>query len=240
MIAVGALIAAVASFTLSASAGLGGSLLLVPSLSLVLGPKQGVALAALLLAGNNVLKTAFYRRTIPWKAALGVLVLTMIGAFLGANLLVRLPDVVVAVAVVVAIGLALAFEVRKVEWRSTITSPVLALFSGATSGFSGTSGPLKGVAIRNLGLDRQHFVGAASLVSLGGDLTKAAVFAKAGLLDSTSLWIAVAAVPLMIVGSLSGRRLNFAISEAAFFTLFWVVMAGYVVRILFRMMGDAL
>jgi uncharacterized membrane protein YfcA len=234
VIELGVLVAAAVAFTLSASAGLGGSLLLVPALSLLLGPKEGVALAALLLAGNNVFKTGFYRRTLPWRAALGVLLLTMLGAFLGAGVLVRVPAGVVGVAVVVGIGVALLFELRKLEWSSSITSPVLAFFAGATSGFSGTSGPLKGVAIRNLGLDRQHFVGAAALVSLGGDLTKTAVFANAGLLDTSSLWIALAAVPLMALGSLSGRRLNFAIGEAAFFGLFWVVMAGYVVRILLQ------
>ena len=50
------LIAVAVSFTVSASAGLGGSLVLVPILALVLGTKEGVALAALLLAANNVVK----------------------------------------------------------------------------------------------------------------------------------------------------------------------------------------
>ena len=44
------------SFAVSASAGLGGSLVMVPTLALFLGSKVGVALAALLLAGNNVVK----------------------------------------------------------------------------------------------------------------------------------------------------------------------------------------
>ena len=49
-----ALIACFLSFALSASAGLGGSLILVPALVLILGAREGMALAALLLAGNNV------------------------------------------------------------------------------------------------------------------------------------------------------------------------------------------
>ena len=232
MIVVGALAAAAAAFTLSASAGLGGSLLLVPALGLLLGPKQGVALAALLLACNNVFKTALYRQTIPWRAALGVLVLTVVGAFVGAQLMVSVPAAVVAGGVVCGLIAALVFEVRGLQLGRTAASPALAFLAGATSGFSGTSGPLKGVAIRNLGLDRRHFVGAASLVSLGGDLTKTAVFAGAGLLDETSLWIAACAVPLMALGSLSGRRLNLAIGEPAFFALFWLVMVGYAARLL--------
>lgn len=229
---VGALVAAAAAFTLSASAGLGGSLLLVPALGLLLGPKQGVALAALLLACNNVFKTAVYRHTIPWRAATGVLACTVFGAFVGARLLVSVPAAVVTVAVCGSLLAAFLFELRKLELTSTVASPLLAFFSGATSGFSGTSGPLKGVAIRNLSFDRRHFAGAASLVSLGGDLTKTAVFAGAGLLDATSLWIAGCAVPLMLVASLSGRRLNLAVGEPAFFTLFWLVMVAYAARLL--------
>ncbi len=232
MIVVSALAAAAAAFTLSASAGLGGSLLLVPALGLLLGPKQGVALAALLLGCNNIFKTALYRQTLPWRSALGVLACTVLGAFVGAQLLLSVPATLVAGGVVCALVAALVFEVRGLEIGRTVASPVLAFFAGATSGFSGTSGPLKGIAIRNLGLDRRHFVGAASLVSLGGDLTKTAVFAAAGLLDETSLWIAGCAVPLMALGSLSGRRLNLAIGEPAFFALFWLVMVGYVARLL--------
>ena len=66
------LLAAVAAFTVSATFGLGGSLILVPALSLALGTKEGVALAALLLALNNVPKCAIYRRTIPWRTCASV------------------------------------------------------------------------------------------------------------------------------------------------------------------------
>ena len=91
---------------------------------------------------------------------------------------------------------------------------------------------MKGLAIRSLGLDRLHFVGAASLVSLGADVAKSAVFFHADLLDATSWRVALLALPLMAVGSLSGRRLNRSIGEPAFVVLFWLVMAGYTVRLL--------
>ena len=50
---------------LSASAGLGGSLILVPSIAMFFGTKQGIALASLLLACNNIFKVIAYHRTIP-------------------------------------------------------------------------------------------------------------------------------------------------------------------------------
>ena len=225
------LVAVAVSFTVSASAGLGGSLVLVPILALVLGTKEGVALAALLLAANNVVKVFAYRETLPYRKALVVIVLVAVGAAVGALLLVAAPERVVTVMVIVSFVIALLAERFDLTRLRRIGGPVLALGSGATSGFSGTSGPLKGMAIRQLELDRVHFVGAASLASLAGDATKATVFTEAGLLSGDSFGVALAAVPLMLVATFAGRRINRSLGERGYTSLFWGVMAGYTVRL---------
>ena len=219
------------SFVISASAGLGGSLLMVPTLALFLGSKEGVALAALLLASNNVMKVIAYRKTLPFRAAAPLIVLIAVGAALGSTLLVNASDVVVTIAIVlmfVASVVAERYEIRRLRAGF---APVLAFVSGASSGFSGTSGPLKGAAIRNLDLDRRHFVGAASLASFAGDATKTAIFADAELLDRGSILLAVAALPLMALGTWTGSTINRRVGERTFAILFWVVMAGYTVRL---------
>lgn len=225
------LLAVVVSFTVSASAGLGGSLILVPTLALILGTKEGVALAALLLALNNVVKVIAYRKTLPFRKALVVIILVAVGAAIGARLLVAAPEEIVTVAVIASFVLALIAERMDLSRLRKVGGPVLAFGSGATSGFSGTSGPLKGMAIRQLDLDRAHFVGAASLASLAGDAAKTAVFAEAQLLDSSSLLIALLAVPLMLLGTFGGRRINYVIGEKGYTVLFWAVMAGYTLRL---------
>ncbi len=227
----GVLLLVYASFTVSASAGLGGSLLMVPTLALYLGSKEGVALAALLLAGNNVVKIIAYRHTLPFRAAAGITLLIAVGAAVGSTLLVNAPAVVVTAGVV---GMfAASMLVERVGWKPAQTgfAPLLALLSGASSGFSGTSGPLKGVAIRNLDLDRRHFVGAASLASFVGDATKTAIFAEADLLGRTSVLVTLAAIPLMALGTWTGSTLNERVGEQAFVVLFWTVMSGYTVRL---------
>lgn len=229
---VAALIGAFIAFTLSASAGLGGSLVLIPILVLFLGAKQGVALAALLLAANNIAKVIVYRRTIPWRSSAAVILLTIAGAWLGANLLIIVDEFWVQVGVAAAI--VTTFVAERATWQKLqrVSAPVLAFLAGTTSGFSGTSGPLKGVALRNLRLSRQHLVGAASAVSLAGDFTKAAVFVKASLLSAESYWLFAAAVPLMPLATVLGRRINRRLGERAYAGLFWAVMAGYTVRLL--------
>lgn len=231
-------LAAVAvSFTVSASAGFGGSLVLVPTLALVLGTKEGVALAALLLAANNVVKLYAYRRTMPYRKGLLVIALVVVGAAIGARLLVAAPEEVVTAAVIAGFVVALVAERLDLTRLRRAGGPVLALGAGATSGFSGTSGPLKGMALRQLGLDRTHFVGAACLASLAGDVTKTTIFADANLLGAESFVMALVAVPLMFVSTFTGRRINQRIGERGYTGLFWGVMAGYTLRLVLGVAG---
>ena len=229
------LVGIVAAFAVSASAGLGGSLILVPTLALILGTKEGVALAALLLAGNNVVKAVAYRETLPFRKALVVIVLVSVGAAVGSRLLVEAPETIVTIGVIVSFAVALVAERFDLERIRTPAGPMLAFGAGATSGFSGTSGPLKGMAIRQLDLDRAHFVGAASLASLVGDATKTAVFAEARLLDRSAVLLAVAAIPLMFLATFGGRRINRQLGERGYTGLFWSVMAGYTVRLVVQL-----
>lgn len=224
------LVAAIA-FILSAAAGMGGSLVIVPAMVLLFGARHGIALSALLLACNNVAKVAVYWRTIPFGKSLWILSLTIAGAFVGSALLIKAAERVVYVGVVIAVVLGLVLERKSWKPIDQTLSPVLAFFAGATSGFTGTSGPLKGMAIRSLRLDRMHFVGAASLVSLGGDMTKAIVFSQGELLDTTAWHIVLASLPFMPLASLMGRQINRQIGERAYAVLFWTVMAGYTVRL---------
>lgn len=221
------------AFTLSAAAGLGGSLILVPALALLVGPREGIALAAVLLACNNVGKLVAYRRTVPWRAAAGVLSLTVLGAWAGARLMLAAPEEWVAGGVIAGMAVSFLLERGRQAQAARRTAPVLALLSGASSGFSGTSGPLKGMALRGLGLDRLHFVGAASAVSLAGDAAKAATFAGGALFNGEMGLLFVLALPLTPLAVCLGRLINRRLGERAYQGVFWTVMLGYAARLAF-------
>ena len=161
----------------------------------------------------------------------GLASLLILGAAVGSTLLVAAPDWVVTLGVVAMFGATLIAERYELRLARAGFAPLLSFASGATSGFSGTSGPLKGVAIRNLDLDRRHFVGAASLASFAGDATKTAIFAEAELLGRQSVLLALAAVPLMALGTWTGSTFNNRSGERRFAMLFWTVMTGYTVRL---------
>ncbi|MCH2212827.1 MAG: sulfite exporter TauE/SafE family protein [Fuerstiella sp.] len=233
-----ALLIAAVSFIVSAAAGMGGSLIIVPTMVLLFGTHHGVVLSSLLLACNNIAKVTVYRKTIPIEKSLWILLLTMIGAGAGATLLRWASAHLIYVGVMISVAGSLILEKKSTMIdRSPVTvgrmfSTVLAFFAGATSGLTGTSGPLKGIAIRSLRLDRMHFVGAASLVSLGGDVTKSLVYVQSSLINATTWKIVLTALPLIPLASLLGRRINRELGERAYAVLFWTVMGGYTVRLL--------
>ena len=134
---VGVLLVIYVSFTISASAGLGGSLLMVPTLALFLGTKEGVALAALLLASNNIMKMIAYRETLPFRKAAGLAVMIVIGATLGSMLLVNAPVWAVTIAVLAMFTTTIVTEKREIKPVRRKFAPMLAFVSGASS----THGP---------------------------------------------------------------------------------------------------
>lgn len=228
----------VATFTalfVSSIAGYGGSLVLLPALAAILGPKQGIALASLLLAWNNGFKVIAYRHTLAVKEGWPLLIVTAVGVLIGADLLVRSPDNLILWSIVVVTLSALLIEffasdrIRKAQRTAAV--PLMGA-SAVLSGFSGSSGPLKGISIRSLGLPRLHHVGLASSVSLVGDALKAELFAQANLLPNIKWSVLALAAPVMPLAAWVGRRVNERIQESTFRWVFWSVVGAYTLRMI--------
>ena len=148
-------IATFAAFVISSAVGLGGSLVLVPTLVIAVGAKEGVALAALLLACNNVVKVFAYRATLPFKKAGLVLACTILGAAIGASLLTAVPEQAVVAAVIASLGLSVlsglwALYLKLVEGVSFILTPLplLAVMLFMLGGMSILMGLLAEVIMR--------------------------------------------------------------------------------------------
>ena len=77
--------------------------------------------------------------------------------------------------------------------------------------------------IRNLPVDPLRLV---------GDLTKTSIFVHARILDGQALLVFALALPVMVFGTATGFRLNRRLGETGFAAFFWMIMAGYSIRIL--------
>jgi uncharacterized membrane protein YfcA len=217
----------------SSVAGYGGSLVLVPALAAILGPKEGIAVAALLLGWNNVFKVLAYRHTLALRRGWPLVVVTAAGVWVGARVLVESSDRVIMWAIIAVTAASLLVEIvvdgDRLRMRRHVAVPAMAA-SSVLSGISGSSGPLKGIAIRSLNLPRLEHVGAAATVSLVADAFKVELFASAGLLRGVHVQTLLVALPMMPVGAWVGRWVNRRIDEEAFRWVFWTVVGGYTMR----------
>lgn len=223
------------SLFVSSIAGYGGSLLLLPALGALLGPKEGIAMAAFLLGWNNMFKVAAYRKTLGLREGWPLLVVTGAGVIVGARFLVAVPEAVVlwSIVTITLISLAIDLFAGQQLRRATQSAAVPLMAAGAVlSGFSGTSGPLKGISIRSLALPRLKHVGLASSVSLVGDVLKVELFVQAGLLPSIHWYLVAAVLPVMPLAAWVGRRVNERIDESTFRWIFWSVVGAYSLRML--------
>ena len=66
-----------------------------------------------------------------------------------------------------------------------------------------------------------------------GDATKVTVFLGYSLLDGSHRTLTVLAIPSMILAVAMGRKLNRRLGEKGYAALFWTVMAGYSLRLVF-------
>jgi uncharacterized membrane protein YfcA len=217
---------------ISSVAGYGGSLIVVPVLVAAVGPREGIALAAVLLASNNVFKVIAYRRTLAARRQWRFVVVAVGGVAIGSLILVTVPqDLLVALVIASALGALLLETVGQTgitRWQTRMAHPLM-FVSGVLSGSSGMSGPLKGVAVRSLNLPRLEQVGLLSFVSLAGDLVKVGVFAGAEYLAAGPVFLALA-IPVMPLAAWTGRWVNERIDEGAFRAVFWAVVGGYLLR----------
>jgi uncharacterized membrane protein YfcA len=231
--AIAVVIASFAALFVSSIAGYGGSLVLVPALAAILGPREGIALAALLLACNNVFKVIAYRRTLALRQGWPLVVVAAIGVLVGGRILLVLPEAWLVGGIIAMVVASVVLEVageRLTSAKRRSSVPLMAS-SAVLSGASGSSGPLKGMAVRHLRLPRLEHVGLASCISLTGDALKANLFADAGLLPEMSPWVVLAALPMMPVAAWTGLHVNQRISEGAFRWVFWGVVGGYSLRL---------
>lgn len=227
------LVATFGALLVSSIAGYGGSLILVPTLAAILGPKAGIAFSALVLGWNNVFKVLAYRKTLALREGWPLLAVTAVGVWFGTRLLVAANDTAV-VWCIIAVTIA-TFTVefvggeRLLSLRRRMAVPTMGA-SAVLSGISGTSGPLKGVAVRSLGLARLEHVGLASMVSLVADALKVELFRAENLLEGIDMTTLVVALPLMPVGAWLGRSINQRVDERVFRGFFWTVVGCYVLR----------
>jgi uncharacterized membrane protein YfcA len=219
LLALIALAAFVAS-TVAAIAGFGGSAILLPVLVPAFGARDAVLILTIVQLVANASRVVVNRRELALDVvgwfSLGAVPFAVVGGlvFAAAPLpaLTRRLGAFLVAAVVVR-HLPLSVGRRRLPLRSFA---LLGAGSSFISALVGTIGPLLVPFFLAYGLLRGAFIGTEALSTVVIQVTKLATYTGAAVMTTTALVAGLALAPLMVLGSMSGKRLLDRVGDRLF------------------------
>jgi uncharacterized protein len=194
--------------TLGGIVGTGSSIVMMPVLVTMFGPRQAIPIMAIAAIMGNLGRVLAWRREIDWSAC-GAYCLTAVpGAVLGARLLLEIPPGVAETA----LGLFFLSLIPLRRWLARhefrVSRTHLMLLGaplGVLTGVVATTGPLTVPLFTFHGLERGAFLGTEAAGSIGMYVAKVATFQAFGALTPEVLWRGIGVGSTLMGGSFAGR-----------------------------------
>jgi uncharacterized membrane protein YfcA len=216
------LIAGLAAGTLGGIVGTGSSLVLMPILVVMFGPRHAVPIMAVAAILGNLGRVIAWWRSIDWRACLAYCCTAVPGAALGARLLLAIPSGVAELALGVfflSLIPARRWLARREIKLSLRHLAMLGAPLGVLTGIVVSTGPLTVPLFTFYGLERGAFLGTEAAGSIGVYAAKVATFQALGAFPIEVLLQGVLIGGTLMAGSFIGRFVVLALSPAAYRTL---------------------
>ena len=208
--------------TLGGIVGTGSSLVLMPILVVMFGPRQAVPIMAVAAIMGNLGRVLAWRRDIDWRACGAYCTTAVPGAMIGVRLLLTIPPGVAETAL--GVFFLSLIPVRRWlatrEFRLTLTHlMLLGAPLGVLTGLVVSTGPLTVPLFTFYGLERGAFLGTEAAGSIGVYLSKVATFEAFGALPLEVVVQGMMVGGTLMAGSFIGRFVVLALSPGAYRTL---------------------
>ena len=222
------LVAGLFAGTLGGIVGTGSSMVMMPILVVMFGPRQAVPIMAVAAIMGNMGRVMAWWREIDWRACAAYCTTAVPGAMLGARLLLAIPPSVAEIVLGIFF-LALIPARRWLARRAFRISAVHLLLLGAPlgvlTGVVVSTGPLTVPLFTFYGLERGAFLGTEAASSLGMYGAKVATFQALGVLPLDVLLQGLVVGATLMAGSFVGRVVVLRLSSAAYRSLIDALMA---------------
>jgi hypothetical protein len=226
-----ALVAALLAGTVTGLTGFGLALISTPLLLFVYEPRTVVVLTTFFSIFINIAVVWDSWREARRPLALALLIPSVVGVVLGAEVLRLLDPLYIRLAVgavVVFSALLLVRDVR-LPGAGTRWGPVVAgSASGALSTSTGLAGPPVVLLLASRGLPKAEFRSTSALYFLAMSLVGVLVLAGRGLIEGGEIRLGLVLVPAAVVGKMIGTAFLKKVSERAFraLSLGLVILTG--------------
>lgn len=198
---------AFASEILGTLSGFGSSTFFVPIALLVESFKFVLALTAILHCFGNLFKIVLFRGDFQRAAFIQLVVPSVIFAAIGALLTAQFPVefMLRSLGVVLMFFSVLSlFAKSRIQFLPKWAATILAAISGFSTGFVGTGGAIRGLALAALQLPKNSFVVISSAIDIGGDLIRTIIYLRNGFMD----WGQWFYLPLLAVAAFAGANIG--------------------------------
>ena len=213
------LVAGLFAGTLGGIVGTGSSLVLMPILVVMFGPRQAVPIMAVAAIMGNLGRVLAWWRDIDWRACAAYCATAVPGAVIGARTLLAIPPGVAEAALGVFF-LSLIGVRRWLAHRSLkLSLRHLALLGGPLGWLTGvvvSTGPLTVPLFTFYGLERGAFLGTEAAGSIGVYVAKVLTFQVFGAFPPQVLLQGVGIGATLMAGSFIGKHVVLGLSPLAY------------------------
>jgi uncharacterized membrane protein YfcA len=208
--------------TLGGIVGTGSSLVMMPILVVMFGPRQAIPIMAIAAIMGNLGRVLAWRREIDWRACGAYCATAVPGAIVGARLLLSIPPGVAETV----LGLFFLSLIPVRRWLARrefrITATHLMLLGGPLgilTGIVASTGPLTVPLFTFYGLERGAFLGTEAAGSIGVYLAKVATFQVFGALSPEVVMQGLGVGATLMAGSFVGRFVVLRLSQQTYRSL---------------------
>lgn len=208
-----------AAGTLGGVVGTGSSIVLMPALVLLFGPREAVPIMAIAAILGNLGRVIAWRREIRWGSCVAYCATAVPAAMLGARMLLAIPPG----AAELALGTFFLSLVPLRRWLARrafrLTLAHLALLGaplGLLTGLVVSTGPLTVPLFAFHGLERGALLGTEAAASVGMYAAKVGTFEALGALPPAVVLEGAIVGLTLVAGSFLGRRIVLALPSAAY------------------------
>jgi uncharacterized membrane protein YfcA len=198
-----------AAGTLSGIVGFGSSIMMMPVLVLVFGPREAVPIMAIAALMANLSRVVVWRREIDWRAAGAYAATGIPGAALGAGTLVALPPALIEGALGAFFIAMIPARRRLAARRMTLGLAQLAAIGfgvGWLTGIVVSTGPITVPVFLAYGLVKGAFIGTEAAASLAVYASKVSTFRALGVLPAEVVVKGLATGASLTAGAFIARR----------------------------------
>ncbi len=231
------LAALLVGFTKTSVGGVGILAVLLMALAIPGKASPGVLLPMLIVA--DIFAVIYYRRNCQWSILLKILPMTAVGIFIGYLIVDVIPqdvfEKVIGGIILAMLLMGLILERYKQGFaKSGLWTYIVGAIAGVVTMIANAAGPVFGIFLLQMGLNKADFVGTRSWYFLLLNIFKIPFSANLGLITAESLKLNLLFVPVIFLGAWVGFRVLKLINLVAFK---WLIRVAALVAAFRLIMG---